>query len=261
MSSTWTDYSNITSNLTRSLKTTSAEPDVKRESAYYLANIGKVKTIDDFLKNSRLYNYAMKAYGLSDMIYAKAFMRKVLAGGTTDSRSFANSLTDPRFAAFAKAYNFATHGENATIFDSAQKVAVDKYVRQQLETDAGKQNQGVQLALYFQGKASAINNAYDILADRALITVVQTALGISPSTSSIDIKKQAAMLDAKLNYADFKDPAKLNKFLQRYSANYDINNPPTSQTTSPTLALITGANTSAPIFSNDLLASIQSLKR
>ena len=34
MSSTWTDYNNITSNLTRSLKTTSSEPDVKRESAY-----------------------------------------------------------------------------------------------------------------------------------------------------------------------------------------------------------------------------------
>ena len=36
-----------------------------------------MKSIDDFMKDTRLYNYAMKAFGLDDMAYAKAFMRKV----------------------------------------------------------------------------------------------------------------------------------------------------------------------------------------
>ena len=51
------------------------------ETAYYLKHIGDVKSIDDFIKDTRLFNYAMKAFGLEDMAYAKAFMRKVLVEG------------------------------------------------------------------------------------------------------------------------------------------------------------------------------------
>ena len=34
---------------------------------YYLAKIGEVKSVDDFLKNDRLFRFAMKAAGLGDM--------------------------------------------------------------------------------------------------------------------------------------------------------------------------------------------------
>ena len=54
---------------------------------------GKVKTIDDFLSNYKLFSYAMKAYGLEDMAYAKGLMRKVLEGGITASKSLANTFT------------------------------------------------------------------------------------------------------------------------------------------------------------------------
>jgi hypothetical protein len=43
----------------------------------------------------------VEAFGLGDMAYAKAFMRKVLAGGVKDSDSFANKLTDPRYRELA----------------------------------------------------------------------------------------------------------------------------------------------------------------
>ena len=35
--------------------------------------------------NTRVFNYAMNAFGLGDMAYAKAFMRKVLTEGVDDS--------------------------------------------------------------------------------------------------------------------------------------------------------------------------------
>src|SRR5882757_6531289 len=95
MLSTIADYQRISKDMVRSLSITAKKPDVSRETAYYLANIGKVTTVDDFLKDYRLYSYAMKAYGLSDMTYAKAFMRKVLTEGTSSSTSFANKLSDP----------------------------------------------------------------------------------------------------------------------------------------------------------------------
>ena len=91
------------------------QPDVSRDTDYYPRHIGKVKSIDDFLKDYRLYSYAMKAYGLSDMTYAKAFMRKVLTEGVSDKQRFRQQAdATARYREFATAFNFACYGANAT---------------------------------------------------------------------------------------------------------------------------------------------------
>ena len=133
----------------------------------------------------------MKAFGLSDMIYAKAFMRKVLTEGISSSDSFANKLTDTRYREFAAAFNFAALGANATQTDGGHDRHVRQYVRQTLEQDAGDQNEGLRLALYFHAQGASITNPYQILADKALTQVVQTALGLSLDHRSADIDKQA----------------------------------------------------------------------
>jgi hypothetical protein len=221
MLSTVADYQRISKDMNRSLSITAKKPDVSRDTAYYLANIGKVTSIDGFLKDYRLFSYAMKAYGLSDMVYAKAFMRKVLTEGTQDSNSFANKLSDPRYREFANTFNFALLGNNATKVAAAQTGTAQHYVQQVMEQDAGSQNDGVRLALYFARKASSIKTPYQILADKALTQVVQTALGISPSTSAADIDKQASMLSKLITFSDFQDPAKVSKFTQRFAAMWD----------------------------------------
>lgn len=247
MVSTITSYQIISNNLARSLEQTAKKTDVDRETSYYLAHIGDVKTIDDFLGDYRLYSYAMKAFGLSDMTYAKAFMRKVLTEGVSSSNSFANKLVDTRYREFAATFNFAQLGEYATSTKAAQSGTVEKYIRQALEEDAGNQSEGVRLALYFERKAPTIKNAYQILADKALLQVVQTALGVSPMTAMADVDKQAAMLNKRLNFDDFQDPAKLKKFLQRFSVMWDVNN---GQTTASAPSIIlsqpveTGINSS-----------------
>ncbi|MHC2741639.1 hypothetical protein ACVMFA_007429, partial [Bradyrhizobium liaoningense] len=96
MVTTYFSYSYITHNLKQSLTRVEQQSDVAREAAYYKANIGKVKTIDDFMKDYRLYHYAMKAYGLEDMAYAKAFMKQVLESDLNDSKSFVNKLVDSK---------------------------------------------------------------------------------------------------------------------------------------------------------------------
>ena len=75
------NYQQIAGNLERSLKTITQRPDIKKDSEYFLANIRSVSSAADFIKNDRLYNFAMTAFGLKDMIYGKAFMRKVLTEG------------------------------------------------------------------------------------------------------------------------------------------------------------------------------------
>ena len=169
----------------------------------------------------------MNAYGLSDMVYAKAFMRKVLTEGTQDTNSFANKLSDPRYREFANTFNFAVLGSHATQVAAAQTGTAQRYVQQVMEQDAGSQNDGVRLALYFARKASSIKTPYQILADKAA-QVVQTALGISPSTSAADIDKQASMLSKLITFSDFQDPVKVSKFTQRFAAMWDASQGPSA---------------------------------
>jgi len=94
-------------------------------------------------KDYRLFSYAMKAYGLSDMTYAKAFLHKVLTEGISGSTTF----VDARYREFAAAFDFASLGEYATQTEAATSGTVGKYLRQTLEEDAGQENEGVRLAL------------------------------------------------------------------------------------------------------------------
>ena len=77
MLSTYVQYNLIAANMDRSVEAINRDPVVSRETEYYLANIGNIDTVEDFIADTRLFNYAMKAHGLSDMSYAKAFMTKI----------------------------------------------------------------------------------------------------------------------------------------------------------------------------------------
>ncbi|HEV7317150.1 MAG TPA: DUF1217 domain-containing protein [Ensifer sp.] len=108
MVSTYLDFSRITRDMRSSLNRVAQQPQIAREAEYYKENIGKVKTVEEFLDDYRLYSYAMKAHGLEDMTYAKAFMRKVLESDLSDDNSFANRLNDERYRNFAQAFSFSS---------------------------------------------------------------------------------------------------------------------------------------------------------
>lgn len=255
MFSTAVGYRIMASDLAAALTRTAGQPDVRRDSDYYLANIAKIKSIDDFLKNDRIFKYAMKSFGLEGMDYAKAFMRKVLMEGIDDPKSFANSLTDPRYRELAETFNFKRYASGATVFDRAQQGTVDRYIRQTLEVQAGQSNEGIRLALYFQRQAEGVESPLHLMADRALLKVTQVALGIAESSGSMDIDRQAEMITRKLDIADLKVPTKLDKFLERFTALWEIENPTPGLDIAPVL----GGSSSA--IGQDLLQQIQNVRR
>ncbi|MCA1369420.1 DUF1217 domain-containing protein [Bradyrhizobium sp. BRP14] len=255
VTTTYTSYRLITADLTRSLQRVSEQADVARETEYYLAKIGSIKTIDDFFADSRLYNYAMKAHGLEDMAYAKAFIRKVLSEGVDKEDAFANKLADSRYKALVESLDFARHGEAATSFDRAQKGVVDKYTRQTLEQNAGEENTGVRLALYFQRMAPTITNGYEIIADEALSEVFRTALQLPDEFAAADVDRQAEAYETAIDLKDFQDPQKLAAFLDRFTALWEIEN--SSDSYDP---LAVFGSSSGYGISPDLLLTINNLK-
>lgn len=345
-------YQAVTRNLTQSLARTAQKPDVATETAYFEKNIGKVQTLDDFLADDRLFRYAAEAYGLGDMAYAKAFMRRVLEEGAGSSDSFANRLSDPRYREFAAAFDFSAADKQTAIYENnirgvttvtffvhtkeifsyamkafglesiadrtdeitramhagkltesfgdpeidarfreflkvydysedgsrttldpklqettidryyaavrAEQVepTVERYVRQRFEESEGAANENVRLALYFSRKAPKLTNAYQVLADPALLQVVQTALGIPAESSAMDIDKQAEAISDRLDFDKLKDPEELQSFLTRFTAMADIK---TGASTSSVLTILVGPPASAAM-TTDLLMSIQSLR-
>lgn len=245
-------YLQVESNLSRYQAMTAAEPAVKTASAYYAANIGNVTSISQFVNNYRLLSYALDAYGLGDQINSKALITQVLEGGVTNSKSLANTLQGGKWLAFAKAFSSIGSSGSTVATQSAIQTTESDYTEQQLESDQGNEDPGVQLALYFQRVAPTITSAYGMLADKNLLEVVQTIFGISP-TSNID--QEAKEITNLLPLSELQDPTKLKQLVERFTTMYDKDYGPSSGSTS---SLTVTNNNSASATTGSAAASILS---
>lgn len=198
------------------------------DSTYYGSAILDVTSVDQFLKDTRLVTFALTATGLEKERLSDETLKKILTSDPLNPKSFVNQPENSKYRALAAAFNFDTDGK---VPPSAVKQAqtrsdiiatADLYVRQTLELTVGDQSEGARLALYFQRKASTITSAYSILGDKAMFQVVRTALGLPASMSNASIETQAAAITKKLNLDDLKDSKKLDKFVNRFMAMYDI---------------------------------------
>jgi Protein of unknown function (DUF1217) len=252
MTGTTTAFLAVSQNLSRYQTMTAAEPAVKTASAYYEANIGSVQSIQDLVGNYRLLSYALNAYGLGDQINAKGLITKVLEGGVSNPKSLANTLPNSQWKAFAAAFNFVDSGATPPSSASAVQTTTSDYVEQQLESDQGDQDVGVQLALYFQRVAPTVTSEYGILADPNLLQVAATIMGLPPSAAA-DLQPQT--LSEVMPLSDLQDPAKLNQLTERFTAMYDYTYGPSSGATSD-LTVDSGNSSSGPSGAAAVLASV-----
>ena len=219
---TISSYLSVSTNIDKWRAIAAKKPDVQLETGYYKANIAKITSIDAFIKNRRLFNYALRAFGLGDKTQATGMMRRVLEQGVDKPNALARTLSDRRILEFARAFDFV--GKGAASFATAESVnnVVGRYVDDAMRSSQGQQNAGVELALYFRENAPRLTSVYGLLADKKLLEVVQTALDLSPRMSSQQIDTQARLLRAKVNIADFADIKKLERFLARFATMYDV---------------------------------------
>lgn len=251
------NYRLISQNLDRSLTTTANQAPVKLESDYYRENASKVSSIEEFVADTRLFRFAMTAFGLGELAYAKGYMRKILEEGVSDPDSLANRTTDVRIREFAQTFDFVSFGETTMTRTATLENVVSLYIRQNLEENAAQDSgEGVRLALYFERQSSEITSAFDILADPALFEVVRVALGLPSAFSAIDIDKQAAILEDRLDIEDFSDPAKLDDFLTRFAAVWDATEAPVAD---PIVSLFTNTQSRRQI-SLELALSLQTIR-
>lgn len=191
MVSTYFSYSYITRNLKQSLTRVEQQQDVAREAAYYKAHIGKVKSVDDFMKDYRLYHYATKAYGLEDMAYAKAFMKKVLESDLSDANSFVNKLVDKRYREFAAAFSFNGSATPVAQSENQTDEMIGLYTatrKSQVDALTGDSN-------YYSAEIGNISSADQLLNNDRLRNYIYSAYGIDQSKWSRDTISQVLRSD------------------------------------------------------------------
>ena len=224
--------------------TTDALKSAKQETEAYRAALSTAIGISDFVANKTIATYTLKAYGLDKERLSQKDLTAILTSDLSDPKSFANASGDRRYVELAAAYSFTTTG--AIKRDDAQAQTArgvletqDFYLRQQLEEEAGADNQGVRLALYFRRTAPSLTSVYEILADTALLDVVKTAVGLPDESGQADIDIQKRTIEKKLDLNTLKDPKGLELFIGRFLALYEAQNNASSPSAA---ALILGAS-------------------
>jgi hypothetical protein len=179
MITSFQSYQFYTKDINETLRRAAADAVTSRELQYYRDNIGSITSIDEFLADDRIYAYAMKAYGLEEMTYAKAFIRKVLESDLTDTNSFANLLTDTKYRTLAAAYDFGNTVTSEIIQTTSQiDNLIDTY-EQSIENNDGQLKADT---AYFTAVSQTFTTVDDLFRDTRARDYVFTTFGIDPST-------------------------------------------------------------------------------
>ncbi len=233
----------------------------EEEAKYYTVQMQKIDSVEEFLADPRLTEFVLTANGIDPESVDTEFMTKIFTSDLDDPDSFVNQQADRSFRKIVAAFNFNADGlveqpKDAQV-QSRRGVyeTLDGYMRQKLEEEAGEDNAGVRLALYFERKADTIASPYDILADDALFEVFKVVYSLPDEIGSADIDAQADMIKRHLELADLQDPEKVSKMIVKFSVLYDLENQSVSD---PALSVLTDSGTGG--ISADLMMSLAQLR-
>lgn len=183
MITSFQSYTFYTKDINQTLSRKAADAVISRELKYYRDTIESITSIDEFLANDRVYAYAMKAYGLEEMAYAKAFIRKVLESDLTDTSSFANLLTDSRYKTLAAAYDFGNTKTSEIVQTTSQIDALIGTYEQTIEDNDSLLKADT---AYFTAVAQTFTNVDDLFKNTRARDYVFTTFGVDPKTFDYD---------------------------------------------------------------------------
>ncbi len=220
-------------------------PQMAREIEYFKENIHKAATPDDLVDDFLLRKVALGAFGLSEDVSKKYFIKKVLEEGSEDPDAFSNRLVDTRYRKLAEAFGYGNIlGANVIQSDFADKI-VSAYQTQQFEQAVGESDNSIRLAMNFKREISssaqdgiAVDTAwYQIMGNTPLRTVFETAFGLPQSIGALDIEKQLEMFKEKSlklfgdeSLTLFQNSENVDQLLNDFMVRQQLNSGPDSST-------------------------------
>lgn len=203
------------------------DPALNRDHAYFREKMTSVASAEEFVSDFRLMRTALTAAGLETDVRNRFFIRKVLESDLTDPKSFANRLSDKRYAALARSVTAAMGSKGQPAVDRI----VGNHRQAELEARVGAVDPDLRVALYTRRELGAIAAApstentkwYQILGSSPLRKVVAGAFGFGTSYSKLPLDRQLdefkAAADKMFGTSDPKglaEPQNMEKLIQRF---------------------------------------------
>jgi hypothetical protein len=233
-------------------------PQLARDVAYFQEKIGTVTSPEALVQDRRLLKVALGAFGLDGEIDKRAFVRKVLEGGTDDPRSFANRMTDPAWKKLAQAFGFGNAGGPRVARSGFAAEITDAYRIRQFEVAVGGVDDSMRLALNFRREIAELARAAQpgdggrgwlaVVGSRPLRAVFEGAFGLPRQFVNVDLDRQVEIFRDRArgvvgdgSLAAFRDPAAVDRIVTRFLARAQLEAGLASTVTSPALTLLQGA--------------------
>lgn len=201
---------------TKAVASVAAEPASKRDIAAFRAAVAKAKTPAELLANPDARKVLLTANGLGDQAQYGALATKALLSDTSKAGSLASKLTDARWLATAKTYDFANQGlavlKKAGVIDTLANGYAEVQWRQSLDASTP----GLSNAIDFRSRAAKITTVDQILGDATLRKVVTTALGIPDQIAFQPLQAQEKAITDRLDITKFKKQDFVEQFTRRY---------------------------------------------
>lgn len=232
----YSGWSFLTRTIERQKDAHTQSAPIKRATDYFRENIEKATTAEALVKDRRLLQVALGAFGLEDDINAKAFIRKVLEDGTIKSDALSSRLADKRYAQFAFTFGYGNVGARVNLTGFADQI-IKRYEDHQFEVSVGEQDGAMRQALNLEtaigdilGNAKTTNAQwYSVMGNPSLRDMFQTALGLPSSFASIDIDQQLTTFKERSErvfgtdrLADFVTPAKREELIRMFLVRSEV---------------------------------------
>jgi hypothetical protein len=206
-------------------------PEISRDTEYFQANIKNAKTAEDLVSDRRLLRIALGAFGLDGDLDSKAFVQKILEGGTQETGALATRLSDERYRDFAKAFGYGNAGGARTGSQTWARGIVDKFRTQQFEVAVGNQDQSMRLAMDAKRNMPDIATLtgkdetrwLKIMGNPPLRQVFETALGLPTSFAQADLDTQVTEFSGRAqrqlgigDLSELADPEVQDAIIERF---------------------------------------------
>ncbi len=244
-------------------------PEIQRDIAYFEDKISSIETAADLVADRRLLKVALGAFGLDGELDKKAFVRKILEEGTTDTTAIANRLADKSFHNLAATFGFGDPGGARTGRIGFATALTDAYKTRAFEAAVGDTDNNMRLAMNFRREIATLSQGtdggswYTVLGSKPLREVVEKAFGLPSQFGQLDIDRQRDILRDKTSamfgtdkLTAFQDPAAVEKVINRFLARAQIEGGATGNSpASAALTLLQSMNSSGSQGLLNLLAS------
>jgi hypothetical protein len=206
-------------------------PAQVRDETYFRDKIGKVKTAEQLVSDKRLLRIALTAFGLEADVNSKAFVQKILEGGTLKEGSLANKLADKQYQKFSAAFGFGDYSTPRTVISTFPDEILSQFRARTFETAVGDQNNAYRLAMNAEREVPALAAKttsetakwYAVLGNTPMRNLFQTAFGLPSSFAAIDLDQQVSVMKEKAKatfgadtVSQFSQPAKMDALVRRF---------------------------------------------